>query len=157
MEPMRMATYGRNGKEWELKAKSAHGYSNHNLIFLDQMKVVTYDRGREATTIEAQEGIFNRKLGIPYKPGEGDFLTGIPKLMEGDLFMQNGVVIVSTDGTKLMTDWMHFHNKDDLVTSTAPVKIIRDDSITEGTGMKAKPDLSKVEIYNETLIIKGDE
>jgi hypothetical protein len=35
--------------------------------------------------------------------------------------------------------------------------VIRTDSITKGVGLQATPDLKRVKIFNETLVIKGTD
>ena len=37
------------------------------------------------------------------------------------MYLSGNVVVVSTDGSKLQTDWLHYKKKEDLVVSSAPI------------------------------------
>ncbi len=73
------------------------------------------------------------------------------------MYLSKNVVMVSTDGTKVLTDWARYSKKTDLITSSAPVTVVRSDSITNGVGMEARPDMSDLKIFNQTLVIPDDD
>jgi LPS export ABC transporter protein LptC len=70
-----------------------------------------------------------------------------------DLWAGGGVVMVSTEGTRLESDWMRYDSLHDQLTSTASVVITRSASVVRGVGWKAKPDLSVVEIDQQRGVL----
>jgi lipopolysaccharide export system protein LptC len=152
--PVKTQTYGPNGLEWTLEAPRAKAYTTKNIMKAENLTVTLFENGQKSTRITANEGILNTKHAPPPAEGQPND-EAIEELYAGDMFLRGNVVVVSTDGSKMTTEWLRFNKKIDLITSTAPVKIVREDSITEGVGMEAKPDLSSVKIFNQNLRIKG--
>ncbi|MCG3203498.1 MAG: Lipopolysaccharide export system protein LptC [Elusimicrobia bacterium] len=152
MTGMHVQSYEQAGLDWEVIAPYGEVFSKRNLMRLKSLAVQLFDAGQKSTDISAEQGIMysNTMLGPP-KENTQTF-WGVD-LEPGDMFLVGNVVMVSTDGTKMSTDWAHYHKKTDLITSTAPVKVLRADSITYGVGMEATADLSSVHIFNETLVI----
>lgn len=157
MKPIRVESYGVDGLEWALEAPIAEGYSQKNIMLVNDMKVSLFDKGQPSSTIQAKEAFISAKMtkkdGIAVERTQFRNVTLDP----GDMFLRGDVVVVSTDGTKIMTDWAEFDKSSELITSSAPVKVIREDSITEGVGLRATSNLAQVEIFNQTLIIKGND
>lgn len=168
MAPFRIQSYGENAAlEWQLTAPEAKAYTTMNLMRANSVDMTLFQNGQKSTSIQSDRGVFciqptgvSSEPEIPVDPNEpaADPLVeqGIT-LKSGDMFLTGNVVVTSTDGTKLMTEWMHYQKKEDVITSTAPVQVIRTDSITKGVGLQATPDLKRVKIFNETLVIKGTD
>lgn len=152
MTKMRSQSFTENGLEWELEAPFGEVFSRRNLMRLKMLTVQLFDKGQKSTDITARQGIMSTGPQTMIDGNHDQSLFGL-KLEPGDMHLSGDVVMISTDGSKLTTDWVHYHKKTDTVTSTAPVKVERQDSITHGVGMEASADMSRLHIFNETLLI----
>jgi lipopolysaccharide export system protein LptC len=152
MSDMRVQSYGNSGVEWELKAPFGEVFSRKNLMRLKTLTVQLFESGQKSTDISANQGVMSTGP-LPEGEKEADKkLFGIA-LEPGDMHLSGDVVMISTDGTKISTEWAQYHKKTEMITSSAPVKVERDDSITYGVGMEASADMTRVHIFNETLVI----
>lgn len=155
MEKMRTQSFGPSGVEWELITPSAQGFSKQNKMYAQDIKIVMYEKGRKSTDLTANEGVIRfedtqvSSAAVPVRLKQGAVGLG-----PGDLYLTGDVVAVSTEGSKLFTDWLRYDKSSGLITSTAPVRVVREDSITEGVGMEATSDLSQVKIFKQTVTIK---
>jgi lipopolysaccharide export system protein LptC len=135
---------------WDVRSPLGEMFTNNNAVRLHRMQALTYDdNGHRAATVSSDLALL--ATGPNPKP-----INNIA-LNDGDAYLADNVVMVSTDGSKVMTDWARYSKKDDLITSTAPVKVIREDSITNGVGMEARADMSDLKIFNQTLLIRGTD
>jgi lipopolysaccharide export system protein LptC len=163
MSPFRIQAFGDSGLTWELRSPQAKAFTTMNVMRADQVDLTLYQNGQKSTSIQSEKGIFCIQNGMVADTRSGtaqapaDIHEGGITLQSGDMLLSGNVVVVSTDGTKLLTDWLHYQKLREVIVSTAPVKIIRADSITDGTGLEATPDLQRVKIYKQTLTIKGDD
>lgn len=154
MERLRLQAYGPNGLEWELVSPVGEGYSADGKTVVKNLKVDLYSNSQKSSTVTADRGVMFSGVS-PEGPNRS--LNDVPVLMEpGDMFLDGHVVLVSTEGHTLTTDWAHYKKKFDLVVSTAPVELVRDDSVTRGVGLEATPDLAVVKIFKETLVIRDN-
>lgn len=149
MTGMHVQSYGADGLAWELEAPYGEMYTKKNMMRVKNMHVTLYQEEKKSSNISALEGFMSTADG--QSPTVGSHF-GV-RLEPGDMYVNKDVVVVSTDGTHLSTDWAFYHKKTDLITSTAPVKVVRNDSITNGVGLEASSDLVRVRIFNETLVI----
>jgi LPS export ABC transporter protein LptC len=152
MQNMNMQSYGSKGLEWELKAPVAQGFSQKNLMHVKHMETLLYENGQKSTAITADDGFMNS--GNSSGLAKEIRLSNGVLLESGDMFLQGHVVVISTEGSTLTTDWATYHKKSALITSTAPVQLIRSDSVTKGVGLEATADLAHVKIFNQTVTIK---
>ncbi len=152
MEPVRIQSYSADGLEWELEAPRAQGYTTKNIMHINQLSVSLFDKGQKSSDIKADEGLIHTSQQS--SPTSETVSSRTITLDSGDMYLYGNVVVVSTDGARVDTDWLLYRKSTDLITSTAPVKITRDNSVTTGVGMEAKPDLSVLNIFNQTLVIK---
>lgn len=162
MRPFRIQAYGRPGIEWEVRAPEARAYTSMNVMRAEQIEMALFEQGALSTTIRSDRGVFciQDEFSSPNPRVRASTSTVQEQgysLNAGDMFLSGNVVVISTDGSKLTTDWVHYQKSADIINSTAPVKIVRNDSITNGVGLQATPDLKRVKIFNQTLVIKGDE
>ena len=157
MTKLRLQYFTDRGLEWELHSPLAKGYSTRNIMETTDMHIWTFQEKEESTQVSADSAIMiTEKAKRPGLPLITQNVDGRP-LKQGDMYLKGNVVVTSTDGAKLETDWLWFHQKDQFITSTAPVKITRPDSITTGVGLNATSDLSNVTIFNQTVVIKSTE
>lgn len=66
-----------------------------------------------------------------------------------DMWADGSVVMVSTDGVRLETDFMRYDSASDRFLSTAPVTLTRGASRVTGVGWEARPDLSEMIVRQE--------
>lgn len=151
MKPLHVQAYGSKGVSWELSAPSAQAYRTKNIMLAQELTVTLYENGQKSTTINADMGTVDTRT-TEQKPA-----PSLQGLYPGDMYLDGHVVVVSTDGSKLTTDWLYFRSRENLVTSTAPVRVEREDSTTTGIGLEATPNLSSVKIFKQTVVIKGKD
>ena len=160
MDQLKVQSYGPMGLDWEMTAPKADGYTANNKLHAENLKITFFQNGKKATDVTANEGIlrFESKSEMPVAAvAAGSAAAPVPQLgpMDpGDMYLSGHVVAISTDGSRLTTDWLLFDKSRDVIFSTAPVQIVREDSITKGVGMEATSNLSKVKIFKQTLTIK---
>lgn len=157
MEKMKVQSFGPRGLEWELRSPHAWGVSAQNKMMAENLHVDLYEKGQKSTAITSDQGIVY-SASSSGKPNNDSAVVVQGVILEpGDMFLSGHVVVVSTMGTTLKTDWAHYKQRDEIIVSSAPVKIIRDDSVTEGRGLRATADLREVTIYDQKVLIKSDE
>ncbi len=157
MEKAHVQSYGENGLDWELNSPLLRSLDEKNQIHASKMTLTLYQHGKKSTDIYANKGI----LMTENKGHEGSPPPVISKpdygLETGDMYMEGNVVVVSTDGAVLKTDWIIYKKNVDLIRSTAPVVVIRQDSVTKGIGLEAPSNLSNIKIFNQTVTIPDRE
>lgn len=153
---MHLQSFGETGIEWEMYSPHVKGYPRENVFRARDLDIFLFDNGQKSSSIKANDGIIVSQ-DKPRNPTPPKSYFGSPKLNRGDMFLRGDVVVVSTDGTKVLTDWINFKRNQAIIVSTAPVQVIRDDSVTHGIGLEATPDLTSLKIFDETMIIKGEE
>ena len=152
MTGMHIQSYGNDGLAWELVAPYGEVYTKKNMMRVKNMRATLYQKEKKSSDISAFEGYMSiDDVQTPAATDERN-LRGV-HLEPGDMYVNQDVVVISTDGTHLTTDWALYSKKTDLITSSAPVKVVRADSITNGVGLEASSDLINVKIFNETLVI----
>ena len=151
MQGLIVQSWGANGLEWEMRSPIGEGYNRRYIIQVSSMDVQLYDKGQRSTRIDA-----DRAVMATSNPGPGDPpiepLNNV-FLSSGDMLLDGHVVMVSTEGTNLRTDWVKYDSRARIVRSSAPVEVDRPDSITKGRGLEATADLSNIKIFNQTLVI----
>ncbi|OVE77443.1 hypothetical protein BVX98_02790 [bacterium F11] len=158
MKKIHLISYDGDMKIWEMTSPDAEGFTTKNFLRGRDLDVTLFEEGEKSSDITSEYGILlTEKAGALSSMKIDPKETDGHKLDPGDMYLKGHVVVISTDGTKLETDWLWFHRKQGLITSTAPVKVTRSDSITKGIGMEATADLSAVTIFNQTLIIKSTD
>jgi LPS export ABC transporter protein LptC len=128
-----MDNFTGKGREWTLESPKAYVFEPQERVDVDAPHIRFYDEGKPGALLEA---------------GKGRFHTG-----RKDLRAWDGVVMISTDGARLESDWMNYDAVQDLVTSTAPVTVTRGRSVLRGIGWEAKPDMSRVVVRKQRVEI----
>jgi lipopolysaccharide export system protein LptC len=143
-------SFDAGGLQWEMKSPYGEGSTVRNTTTFKNIALTTFENGKKSSVLTAKEGYVATDLG--------NSTTSVSALVKkygpGDMLARNDVVVVSTDGSRLTTDWLLYYQTTGVIETTAPVRIERQDSITTGIGMKAASGLSSVKIFKETLIIK---
>lgn len=130
-------SFGAGKRDWSLRAPRADVYEKQNLVLLQRPFIQFYDGEELSSTLES---------------GRGEIHTD-----SRDLWAWDEVVMVSTDGAHLNSDWLHYVGEKDRIISTAPVTIVRRGSTIRGLGWEASPDLSEVFIKNQRVEIDDED
>jgi len=119
-----LAGYGDKGKKaWDMAGKTAD-------IFTDTVKLKDINGNlysdKETVNLKAQEGDFNKA--------------------EGKVHLEKDVVITTSSGATLTTDTLDWDRKNNVVTTSDPVNIERDNMTAKAIGAKGQPGLNKVDL-----------
>jgi len=122
--------YRDNGqKKWELNGAAANILSN--VIKLDYITAKAYgDDG--SMTIKARRGVYDK--------------------ITKDIDLEKNVIGKTSDGTRLVTDRLHWNDKTESVTTDAVVRIEKDNLISIGRGAIGSPSLKQVELKKDVIV-----
>lgn len=122
--------YRDNGqKKWELNGACADILSN--VIKLDYITAKVYgDDG--FLTVKARRGVYNK--------------------ITKDIDLEKNVIGKTSDGTRLVTDRLHWDDKEECVRTDALVRIERENLISIGRGAIGNPGLKKVELKKDVIV-----
>ena len=88
-----------------------------------------------------------------YKNGAVSSVLDAPQGRVGldshEVLAWGGVTVVTPDSSTLTTEHLRYNPKNKHLMTDAPVHIVKPDSITDGIGMDAEPDLSNVRIGHQ--------
>jgi len=122
--------YRDNGqKKWELNGAGADILSN--VIKLDYITAKAYgDEG--SLTVKARRGVYDK--------------------VTKDIDLEKNVIGKTTDGTRLVTDKLHWDDKKECVTTDSIVRIERENLVSIGRGAVGSPGLKKVELKKDVVV-----
>jgi LPS export ABC transporter protein LptC len=125
-----LAGYGEKGKKsWDLSGKSAD-------IFTEVVKLQ-----------EVVGNLYGEEEDIKLSARKGDF-----NKTDGKVHLEDNVVITTSTGAKLTTDSLDWDRKNQLVTTSDPVNIQKDNMVTQATGAKGEPNLKKVALEKDVTV-----
>ena len=125
-----LANYAEDGtKKWQLKGDSADIFAE--VVNLNNINMETYDDPK----------IFLTALRGAYDRGN--------KLIS----LYDDVVVVTSEGATLTTDYLKWNGNTDTITTDKPVRIQRSDVIANGLGAEAYPQMKKV-ILNKDVTVR---
>jgi LPS export ABC transporter protein LptC len=116
----------------------------------------------EAQLFEQDESILVSTPTVKFYEEEqlsSGFTSGRARLntRSKDMRAWDGVVMTSTDGATLTSEWFDYIHEKDLIVSTAPVTVEKGGTLIRGIGWTATPDLSKLSVERQTVEISGEE
>lgn len=124
-----LSGYGEKGKKtWDIAGKSADIFDD--IIKLNDITGRLY--GNEEIKLTADKGDFNK--------------------VQGNIHLEQDVVITTSSGAKLTTDSLDWDRKNNIVSTKDKVNIIKDNMITQAQGATGVPDLSKVNLEKEVKV-----
>jgi LPS export ABC transporter protein LptC len=132
-----MDSFAGEWRESSLSARKADVFEKENRIDILEPVAQFYEQGQLSSTLQAGRGRMDSQTR--------------------DVWAWDSVVIISTDGARLASDWMHYISAKDRIVSTAPVTITRPGSVIHGRGWEATPDLSQVVVHQQEVEISGEE
>lgn len=125
-----LAGYGEKGKKtWDLSGKSADIFSE--IIKLNDIIGNLYGE-KEDVRLTADKGDFNKD--------------------DGKLKVEDNVIITTSSGSKLTTDWLEWDRKNNIVTTHALVNVERENMLTTATGATGYPSLDKLSFDKDVTV-----
>lgn len=129
MDDFTMDSYAALARVWSLRAPHADIFEKDHRVELTQPRIRFFSAGRPGSTVAAAQG----RLDTETK----------------DMWAGGGVVMVSTEGARLESDWVRYEKSTERFVSTAAVTITRGRSVVTGIGWQARSDLSDLLITHQ--------
>lgn len=117
-----------------LQAMEARIYEKEQFSDMDRPHVIFYKAGQVASTMESP--------------------TGRVDMRTHAIEAWGGVTVVSADSSTLTTERLRYDPKRRKVISNEAIRLEKPDSITEGHGLEADPDLVHVKIGQQKVTMK---
>ena len=112
--------------QWTLYAKWAATYTARNVVVARDIRVDFFDeQGARSSELTAREGEIQQATR--------------------DMTARGDVVLLTTEGTRMTTEEMHFGNREQLITSDRLVRVERQGDALEGVGFSSDPNLRHFE------------
>jgi len=108
--------------QWKMYARSAATYRSRNTVIARGLRIDFYDeKGQRSSTLTSREGEMND--------------------MTHDMTARGDVVIQTTEGTRMTTDQLRFHNKIQRIQTESFVRVDRRGDVLTGYGFDSDPQL----------------
>ena len=108
--------------QWKMYARSAATYRARNTVIAHGLRIDFYDeKGERSSTLTSREGEMND--------------------MTHDMTARGDVVIQTTEGTRMTTDQLQFHNKIQRIQTESFVRVDRRGDVLTGYGFDSDPQL----------------
>jgi len=108
--------------QWKMYARSAATYRARNLVIARGLRIDFYDeKGERSSTLTSREGEMND--------------------MTHDMTARGDVVIQTTEGTRMTTDQLQFHNRIQRIQTESFVRVDRRGDVLTGYGFDSDPQL----------------
>jgi LPS export ABC transporter protein LptC len=118
-------------KNWHLESDQSDIYESRHEMSVVKPHVRFFKNGELSSTLTAGSGLIQTE--------------------SKDMWLGEGMVLESTSGVRLSSDWMNYYEAAQKITSTAPVTIVRPGSVTRGDAWEAKPDMSEMIVHNQRV------
>jgi LPS export ABC transporter protein LptC len=116
--------------QWTLYARYAATYQSKNLVVSRDIRVDFFDdKGARSSELTANEGEIQQQTR--------------------DMTARGHVVLQTTEGTRMATEELHFHNTLQQITSDRLVRVERQGDVLEGTGFASDPELHHFEFKTQ--------
>jgi LPS export ABC transporter protein LptC len=121
---------------WNLRAARAFLHEDEHRADLESPVMDFYRDGKRTSRVAARAGAVDTQTH--------------------DVRLSSSVVLDSVeDLSHLTTESRHYTSKTGLLTTDLPVVIRRPDGVVQGRGLRAKPDLSEIRIFEQTSTMSG--
>jgi LPS export ABC transporter protein LptC len=121
---------------WTLRAARAFLHEDEHRADLEAPVMDFYRDGKHASTVSARAGVVDTQTH--------------------DVRLSSSVVLDSDeDRSHLTTEQLLYTSKTGMMTTDLPVVIRRPDGVVRGRGLRAKPDLSEIRIFNQNSTLTG--
>ena len=125
-----------NQRQWTLTSKTARFEDGETKIFFDNPRMDLFKNDSLASKLEAETGFLN--------------------MIQKDAQLQKDVRVESkTDGMRLLTTRLFFSSEKNKIWTDDPVEIYKGNTVTQGRGFTANPDLSEIAITHQETTTLG--
>lgn len=124
-----MDSYSGLRLQWALRSPRGELFDREHRVDLVEPHVRFYNDGRPGSEVVAARGQLNPETK--------------------DMWAGGGLVMVSSDGVRLESDWARYVKKQERFVSTAPVTVTRGSSVVKGVGWQARSDLSDMTVFSQ--------
>ena len=129
-----MTGYTKDGrKKWDIKGKSADIVSD--AVILSDIDANAYSEDR-TVALKANSGRYDKK--------------------DNSIRLKDNVMVTSTDGISLKTDWLEWESKTDIIKTDSFVEVEKDNLYAAGYGASASTKHKEVQL-NKDIVVKQDE
>ncbi len=116
--------------QWKMYARSAATYRARNTVLARGLRIDFFDdKGERASTLTSPEGEMND--------------------LSRDMTARGGVVIQTTEGTRMTTDQLQFRNKQQRIQTESFVRVDRRGDVLTGWGFESDPQLKDFQFKRE--------
>ena len=116
--------------EWKMYALSAAIYNAQNRIVAQSVRIDFFDeKGERSSTLTAREGEMHQ--------------------IKRDMIARGGVVLRTTEGTRMSTEELQFLNKQQRIVSDKFVRVERGGDVLTGFGFESDPNLTHFEFKRQ--------
>jgi LPS export ABC transporter protein LptC len=130
MADFSLSGFGDKGKKaWDIAGKSAD--IGTEIISLKDI-VSNFYGEQETVRLTADNGNFNRR--------------------EGNIHLQDDVVVTSSSGVRMTTDMLDWDRKQQIVQTSSAVQVQKNNIAITGQGAKGFPDLSKIDLERDVQV-----
>jgi LPS export ABC transporter protein LptC len=130
MSDFSLSGFGDKGKKsWDISGRSADIASD--VISLNDI-VSNFYGEQETVKLKADSGQFNRR--------------------EGSVHLQDNVIVTSSSGARMKTDMLDWDRRQQVVATSCPVVLEKDNVVISGRGAKGFPDLSKMNLEKDVQV-----
>lgn len=130
MSDFSLSGFGDKGaKAWDVKGRSAD--IGTEIIKLNDI-VSNFYGAEETVRLTAKTGNFNRR--------------------EGNIHLQDDVVVTTSSGARLLTDALDWDRKRQIIETTHLVRVYKADMTATGLGAKGFPDLNKLDLEKDVTV-----
>lgn len=118
---------------------------------LKSQEAVLLETSKEADLVQPRMEFFQKGKVISRVRAD----SGTVQTETHDVTLSSGVVLEGLEEqSRLETAVLHYSSKDDLFQTDAPVLVTKPGGRLRGRGLKARPDLSEVRIFNQETVVQ---
>ena len=122
---------------WTLEASKARVLESDKRIFLDEPRVKFFSQGKYASTLRASSGTVSTE--------------------NYDIWAQGDCYLETVKGEKLFAKNLRYRSDIQKIVTDDPIRLERDKQVITGLGMEATPDLEKIVIKKQRVVVVDNE
>lgn len=117
------------------------------ILRAEQMKEF---KARDLVLVEGVEvDFFRSEQDSLFKTSSLSADSGQLRRATGDMRVWRSVVVTTSEGSRLLTGWLQWSKKAELISTTDTVLIVREDGIMRGIGLESDPELEHIRILED--------
>lgn len=137
VENFTTSSYHNDGLLWQLTAKESSYYFNEDRSIAENIVLNYYDNDKISAVVKSDRAIIHTD--------------------SNDIDLFGNVDMLSTSGNRLLTQKIRWNNRDKLLDTEEPIKILKKNGdIITGIGLRANYDLEDYEIKRKVIAITSE-